>query len=361
MHLCFSITAHGFGHGAISCSVINRVMQHYPMIKISVMTLLPKSYLDSRLMNAFDYYQLGSDFGMLMSSPIGIDIKNSQLKYQQLFQQWQSHVNNEKRLLTNIKPDILISNISPISLDAAQQLGIATASVAPFNWAQIYQAYCLTKDSATQAVYQKMRTVYQATDRIFKPLPFVPLNDGSEIKIASINDQPIGDLAFLLQRLPANTKKVGLLALGGLPFPLDLLCWPEVDGLHWLVDQDIPASRTDMSQIKSLNIPFLQLVADSDFIITKPGYGTYCEIAALAKHKKVRVISLMRPDWPETPYLNKFLAQRVPFVEIDEKQLTGQALKEVLEKLNKLNYPELCACEDGAMQLVELLIDKSSL
>jgi len=69
----------------------------------------------------------------------------------------------------------------------------------------------------------------------------------------------------------------------------------------------------------------------------------------------------MRPDWPETPYLNKFLAQRVPFVEIDEKQLTGQALKEVLEKLCELNYPELCACEDGAMQLVELLIDKSSL
>jgi len=361
MHLCFSITAHGNGHGAISCSVINRVMLHYPMIKISVMTLLPKHYLESRLMSGFDYYHIGSDFGMLMSSPIGIDIKSSQLKYQQLFQHWQSHVDNEKRFLANIKPDILISNISPISLDAAHQLGIATASVAPFNWAQIYQAYCLNKDNATQAVYLKMRTVYQAVDQIFKPLPFVPLNDGSEIAIASINDQPSADIALLLSSLPATTEKIGLVALGGLPFPLDLHCWPEIEGLHWLVDQDIPTSRSDMTQIKSLNMPFLQLVASSDFIITKPGYGTYCEIAALAKYQKVRVMSLQRPDWPETPYLNKFLAKRVPFIEIDEKQLAGEALQKIIEKLSRVAYPEMCECEDGAMQLVELLIDKSLL
>jgi len=361
MHLCFSITAHGNGHGAISCSVINRVMQHYPSIKISVMTLLPRSYLDSRLINSFNYYHVGSDFGMLMSSAIGIDIKNSQLKYQHLFSNWQAYVDNEKQLLLEIEPDMLISNISPISLDAAHQLGIRTASVAPFNWAQIYQAYCLDNANETEAVYQKMKGVYQAVDQIFKPFPFVPLDDGSEIIIASINDKPVGDLTCLLQCLPAKTKKIGLVALGGLPFPLDLLHWPEIEGLHWLVDQDIPPSRTDMCQIKSLNIPFLQLVADSDFIITKPGYGTYCEIAAIAKHKKVRVMSLARPDWPETPYLNKFLGLRVPFIEIEEKQLTGEALKEALVQLSGLIYPEQCLCEDGAMQVVELLINKSSL
>jgi len=361
MHLCFSITAHGFGHGAISCSVINRVMLRHPLVKISVMTLLPKSYLDARLTHGFDYYQLGSDFGMLMSSAIGVDIKNSQLKYQSLFMNWQSCVDNEKRLLTKIKPDILISNISPISLDAAYQLDIRTASVAPFNWAQIYQSYCLDDNSETQAVYQKMSAVYEAVDQVFKPLPFVPLNDASEITIASINDLPVGDLAFLLQHLPRGTKQVGLIALGGLPFPLDLQHWPEIKGMHWLVDQDIANSRADMTQIKSLNIPFLQLVADSDFILTKPGYGTYCEIAALAKQRKVRVMSLKRPDWPETPYLNHFLSQRVPFIEVEQEQLTGEALRKVIEQLSRITYPEVCACEDGAMQLVELLIDNTNL
>ena len=219
MHLCFSITAHGFGHGAISCSVINRVMLHYPEIKISIMTLLPKSYLDSRLNKGFHYYNVGSDFGMLMSSPIGIDIKSSQAKYQHLFENWQQCVEVEKQWLQEIQADILISNISPISLDAAHQLGIRTASVAPFNWAQIYQAYCLDDTALTQAVYQKMQSVYQAVGQVFKPLPFVPLNDGDEITIASINDHPTGDVSALLKKTAKADKKSWLNCTGRFAFP----------------------------------------------------------------------------------------------------------------------------------------------
>lgn len=356
MHLCFSVTAHGFGHGAISCSVINHVLTHHAHIKISIMTLLPRAYLDSRLKGDVDYYQIGSDFGMLMSSPIGIDVESSRQKYQHLFENWQLSVDVEKHLLRMIRPDIVIGNISPISLDAAHQLGIKTASVAPFNWAQIYQVYCLDESRETKAVLQKMHSVYQAVDQVFKPLPFVPLEHGSEIAIASINDQPIADLTSLLALLPANTKKIGLIALGGMPFPLDLQRWPKQEGLHWLMDQTIPSSRCDMTQIKSLKIPFLQLVAASDFIITKPGYGTYCEIAALAKFKKIRVMSLRRPDWPETPYLNQFLIERVPFVEIEEKQFAGQALNLVIETLSLYDYPDEQCCEDGASQLLNQLL-----
>ncbi|WP_022940377.1 hypothetical protein [Psychromonas hadalis] len=356
MHFCFSITAHGFGHGAISCSVINRLMKYHPHIKISVMTRLPKSYLDSRLIAEFDYHSIGFDFGMLMASPIVVDVQNSRDKYQALFENWQSFVDQEKQLLIEIKPDRMISNISPISLDAALQLGIKTASVAPFNWAQIYQRYCLDESQQTQSVYQKMNAVYQAVDQVFKPLPFVPLDDGSEIILASINDQPQVDLVCLLKLLPENTKKIGLIALGGLPFPLDLTRWPKIEGLHWLVDQTILTARSDMSQIGLLNMPFLQLVASADLIITKPGYGTYCEIASLAKHKKIRTISLERPDWPETPYLNHFLSERVPFVEIDALQLSTEALKTVIENLSQLDYPNELLCEDGAMQLIKFLL-----
>lgn len=356
MHFCFSITAHGNGHGAISCAVINRVMQHYPNIKISVMTLLPKSYLDSRLTAAFDYYQIGSDFGMLMHSPIAIDVENSAKKYQRLFDNWQSFVDNEKLILDAIKPTVLISNISPVSLDAAHQLGIKTASVAPFNWAQIYAAYCLDSCTKTQKIYQKMCSVYQAVQQVFKPLPFVPLNDENEIVTGSINDHPIADLLSLQQKLPNNVKQIGLVALGGLPFSLDLKNWPKISGVHWLVDQSIPTLRSDMSQISSLSMPFLQLVAACDLIITKPGYGTYCEIASLAKHKKIRAISLSRPDWPETRYLNQFLAARVPFVEIEEVELTGEALAKVIVALNQYHYPDEVLCEDGAMQVVERLL-----
>ena len=357
MHLCFSISAHGFGHGAISTSVIERVMQLFPEIKITVLSLLPKSYLDSRLSGPFSHIKLGNDFGMLMHSPIEVNVQNSRLKYQQLFDNWQQAVNQEMEVLKQIKPDCVISNISPITLDAAIQLSIHTASVAPFNWAQIYERYCLDAEQAkTQAVYEQMLAVYKKVDYIYKPLPSVPLTCVNEIKIASINRRPKGQLQKLLECLPEGTNKVALVALGGLPMSLDLKNWPAIPGWHWLIDQPEYPLRDDMTQISDLDMPFLQLVGSCDLILTKPGYGTYCEIAAIARHKKIRVISLARPDWPETPFLNAFLAARVPFAEVHIKQLQGKYLRTVIEKLTALDYPPEEACEDGALQLVKHLL-----
>jgi hypothetical protein len=360
MHLCFSITAHGFGHAAISCAVINQVKEKYPDIKITVLSLVSRIYLQSRLRCEFELIPLGNDFGMLMVSPVEVDVQASALKYLSLYDNWQQAVDQEKQILEQIKPDCLISNISPISLDAAMQLNIPTASVAPFNWAQIYQAYCLEpkQPEINQAkfIFDQMVSIYRWVDFIFKPLPSVPFIRDKEIYVASICDHPPPGSAQLLQKLPAGINKIGLVALGGLPIKLDLENWPRITGLHWLVDQHVSQLRDDMSQLSALPFSFLQLVSSCDLILTKPGYGTYCEIAAIAKYQKVRVISIERQDWPETLFLNQFLSARVPFVEVKLSQLSNDYLITVIKQLDLLDYPQVQACENGALQLVSHLL-----
>lgn len=357
MHLCFSITAHGFGHGAISTAVIQQIMQNFPKIKITVLTLLPKSYLDSRLTGLYAHIKCGHDFGMLMHSPIEVDVESSREKYQALFESWQDVVNQEVEILKQLQPDCVISNVSPITLDAAIQLGIPTASVAPFNWAQIYKRYCFNcQDEQTVAVYERMMQVYKKVDYIYKPLPSVPLSEVNEVHIASINSQPQLQRERLLSQLPAGTHSIVLVALGGLPITLNCSEWPVIPHLHWLVDQPEQQLRSDMTQVSTLDLSFLDLVGSCDVILTKPGYGTYCEIAAIADKKRIHVISLERPDWPETPFLNQFLIERTPFMEININQLKGKQLNMVIEKVNKLEYPRTQACEDGAKQLVEHLL-----
>ncbi|MEH6453352.1 MAG: hypothetical protein V7782_09995 [Psychromonas sp.] len=362
MHLCFSITAHGFGHGAISCSVINSLMNNHPDIKITVFSLLDKSYLTSRLKGEFDLIKVANDFGMMMDSAIKVDVENSAIKYQHLFNDWPARVEQEKAILEKLRPDCVISNISPVTLAAAQQLNIRTASVAPFNWAQIFKAYCLPASSVkienAADIYSLMADIYNRVNYIYKPLPSVPLAQNDEIKIASICNQMPSQNNKLLNLLPETTKKIGLIALGGLPMPLDLKNWPRLSGWHWIVDQTQDHLRDDMTQATDITLPFLELVANSDLILTKPGYGTYCEIAAVARYKKVRVLSLVRPDWPETPFLNNFLGARVPFSEVQLEQLKSEHLADLIIKLNKQPYPEATVCKDGAAQLVEHLLSK---
>lgn len=364
MHLCFSITAHGFGHGAISCAVINYIVQTHPEIEVTVLTELPESYLRSRINGPFNLIKMAHDFGMLMSSAIVVDVDKSAAKYQDLYEHWQQAIEAESACLKTLNVDCLISNISPISLAAAQYLGIKTATVAPFNWAQIYQQYCLHSEQAivenAAEIYQTMAAIYHAVDYIYKPLPSVPCEQNNEIHIASISSQPKRAISPLKPVLANNVNKLGLIALGGLTMPLDLDDWPEIAGWHWIVDQLPPLSRNDMTKLSELPYPFLTLLAECDLVLTKPGYGTYCEIASMASLKAVRVISLARPDWPETPYLNTFLAQRVPFVEIETSQLNKLQLAVVIEKLFALDYPAELPCEQGEVQLVEHLLNNLS-
>jgi len=76
MRLCFSITAHAFGHGAISCSVINSLMRDHPQIDIVIMTSLSKEYLTSRLTSEFELVECSHDFGMLMHKRVRKNISS---------------------------------------------------------------------------------------------------------------------------------------------------------------------------------------------------------------------------------------------------------------------------------------------
>ena len=356
MHICFSITAHGFGHGAISCSVMNRIMKELPNCKITVLSKLPTSYLNDRIVGEFTHISIGHDFGMLMDSPIKVNVQESRCKYLQLLKNWDSAVELERRCLVDIKPDLLISNISPISLEAAKLLGIETVSVAPFDWAQIYQAYCLDEtDLTSHQIHKKMSDVYACVDHIFKPMPDVPNINHQEINIGCIASQPEQPSLDLLVDNELYDRRNILFSLGGFAMSVELSQLPQIDGWQWLVDQNVSIPRTDVRHLDDLPFSFLQLLASSDVVITKPGYGSYCEIAALAKYKKVRVLSLTRPDWPETPYLNSFLKLRVPFLEIELRNLEGQSLAQSILELSQLPYPDSLPYEDGAEDLVNYL------
>lgn len=355
MHLCFSITAHGFGHGAISCAVINQFIAQNKNIKITVISAISEAYLTSRIEGKFDLINCSHDFGMEMHSAVKVNAQASAEKYRQLFKDWEKAVEVEKQVLLTLGPDCLISNISPISLAAAQQLKIPTASVAPFNWAQIYWAYCHQEENAI-AIFNKMKGVYLQTDFIFKPQPSVPFDAcKNEILIDSITSVLGKPNRQLLDLLPTNVKKVGLIALGGLPMSLDLSAWPKLQGWHWFVDQPCESLRDDMTQVNDIDLPFTMLISNSDLVLTKPGYGTYCEIASVAQFKKIRAMSLVRPDWPETPFLNKFLSDRVPFLEVTMQQLNSDQFPLIIEKLIAIPYPEAMPLNNGAEQLAKLL------
>ena len=352
-HICFSITHHGFGHGAISCAVIAQLKALAPTTKITILSTIPSSYFAARLAQPYDLIAMGSDFGMVMHSAISVDVPSSETKYMQLLQEWPSKVTAEQALLAKLQPDLVVSNISPITLAAAANLGIPSISVCPFNWSQILARY--SHDSLlTLELIPLMNAAYASVTMALKPRPHVPNHHClKEMEIGPICQAGKDQRDALLKALQLGPEtKIGLIALGGMSVPLDLQRWPQKPNWVWLVDQAPPTVRPDMHHYQDTQLAFLNLMFSVDLVITKPGYGTYTELA-LARTK---VITLTRPDWPETPYLNAFLSHHISCAEVEPSQLTQTSFSSLIDQVMQTNNPHAPTWQAGAEQAAQQIL-----
>ncbi|MCE2596551.1 hypothetical protein K6Y31_17285 [Motilimonas cestriensis] len=352
-HICFSITHHGFGHGAISCAVMAQLQALAPGIKLTILSTIPLSYFTPRLQQPFDLIPIGSDFGMVMHSAISVDVASSERQYTQLQQEWSAKVAAEQALLANLNPDLVISNISPITLAAAHNLAIPSISICPFNWSQILANYS-NDPGLTNELIPLMDQAYASVVKALKPQPHVPNPKSlNELAIGPICQAGNKQRTALRQALGISLNtKIGLIALGGLSVPMDLSQWPEKSDWIWLVDQASPAARTDMRHYTDTDMAFLDLVFSVDLVITKPGYGTYTELALAG----TKAITLARPDWPETPYLNQFLSQYISCSEIPLEQLVKADFNSLIDKVMATSNPAAPTWHAGASEAADYIL-----
>ena len=88
----------------------------------------------------------------------------------------------------------------------------------------------------------------------------------------------------------------------------------------------------------------------ADAVLTKPGYGTYAEAVCNA----VPILTLARPDWPETPYLNAWARRHGCLEEISVTQFRSGDFGSALERLWQKPLPEPPEPE-GIQQAVDIL------
>ena len=98
---------------------------------------------------------------------------------------------------------------------------------------------------------------------------------------------------------------------------------------------------------------FSDLLASSDALICKPGYGSFVEAACSG----VPVLYVNRPDWPEAPVLVEWLQQHGLCREVSRDTLEQGKIAEVLEEI--WNAPGTKpVIPEGAQQVAEWLAER---
>lgn len=336
-HLLVCISAHGFGHVAQTAPVLNALYARMPGLRLTVRTMAPLAHLQSRIHVPFNYVREDSgDIGMLMSSALDVRIQESYHAYHELHRNWGGHVMHESRSLREFSPDLVLSNVGYLPLAGAYRAGIPCAAMCSLNWADIFEQYC-GAISGAHHVTSQIRVAYNEANAFLRLTPGMPMTE-------LYHRHPVGPVAAIGQnrrdeinaRLGlADGEKLVLVSLGGIPGKLSMEAWPQLPGVRWLVSADWRAAPPDAIVLESLDMPFSDILASSDVLICKPGYGSFVEAACSG----VPVMYVCRDDWPETSALTEWLHAHGLACEIGRTAFESGAFLGALEELLALPKP----------------------
>jgi UDP:flavonoid glycosyltransferase YjiC (YdhE family) len=328
------ISSHGFGHIAQTAPVVNAIAASCPGLRVTVQCAAPHSALVEHFAIPFEHIETAADFGMLMANSLDVLIEESHERYLAFHADWDRRVAEYADWLSAQGYALVLANIAYLPLAAAKRAGIPAFALCSLNWADIYYPYCRHLPGA-DAIHVQMITAYRDAVRFLIPTPgmAMPRLDNVEV-IGPIARRGRNRRAEIDTRLGlAPAERLVLVFMGGVPTELGVGSWPSVPGVRYLVagaKTGVPYGNHDsIIDFDALGLPYIDVMASCDALITKPGYGGFAEAAA----NGVPVLYTRRENWPEAEFLVDWLAANGRCAEIPRVALERGAIAESLHAL----------------------------
>lgn len=356
-HIAYYVTAHGYGHGVRSCDILDALLKH-PQTKLTMITDLPESFLRSRL--PFSDGRLAIrpgafDLGMVQMDSIRVDVETTLHHALKLLEQRQYLINHEVRILRKESVDLVVADIPSIPIEAATEAGIPAVAVGNFSWDWIYAPF-VERNPQWRQVIQQFEEGYRKS-RLLLKLPFSPPMSifPKQVDIPLLAKPGCPRRAELTKLTGADERKQWVL------LSFTTLDWKEmalrrvealnnfefftVQPLNW------PGWR-NIHAIDRTKIGFSDVLASSDIIVTKPGYGILSECVANQKP----IVYADRQDFIEYPLLERELKRFLRNVHIPAEDLYAGQLRESLEAIEFASLPKETLSDGGAEKAAEILI-----
>ncbi len=325
-HLVVSISGHGFGHVAQTAPILNALHKLRPEVRLTVRSSAPLTHLRTRIHAPFAHLPSEGDIGMVMSSALHVRAEESRAAYSAFHADWPARVANEAHLLRELGADMVFSNVGYLPLAGAQQAGIANAALCSLNWADIFLHYC-----GDGTITRQIQSCYANADAFLRATPGMAMQDLTNlIPVAPIADIGRNRRDELNSHLKlSQQEKLVLVSMGGIASRLPVEDWPRIASLRYLVQASWQTDHPDAIILESLPMSFGDLLASSDALLCKPGYGSFVEAACCG----VPVLYVGRPDWPESPPLIEWLQRYGRSCEISPDALNHGDFSAQLEQL----------------------------
>ncbi|HSE60265.1 MAG TPA: hypothetical protein VLA99_16315 [Nitrospiraceae bacterium] len=304
-----SISGHGFGHAAQVTPVLNELGARLPGLRAILRTTVPASFFEARLTIPWTLSPARQDIGCIQHGPLVIDIEATWKAHLTFHDDWDRLIEMERREMASAAPDLVLSDISHLSIDAAARSGFRPIALSSLSWDAILQGYLSPSSPVVaeqHAAIAHIRRCYEAAEVLIRPAPGMDLPAFKSIADVGPIVEPITpESARLRDAIGAGwEERLVLVGFGGISLTdLPYERMEQTAGCRFFIDGRPPRSFQRIHSALDLGMTFMTVLASVDMIITKPGYSTIVE----AVDKRKPVIYVRRHHFGDEASLVEYL------------------------------------------------------
>ncbi len=280
-----SISSHGFGHAAQIVPVLNELHRRIAGLTILLRTNVPARFFKGRLTPAWELSPAEQDIGCVQRGPLHIDQKATWNEHMRFHNKWEKRLLEEERAIRSRSPDLVLSNISYLAIEAADRAQIPCVALCSLSWDRVLEPFLDSTQSEQARILEDMSRSYRRAHLMIRPMPGLPLSAFPNIRdVGPIADPLAKDGNLLRGHIGASgDERVALIGFGGIALetlPFDQL--EAMAGYRFIVSGPVPDGHKRVVSDIGIPLPFRALLASSDLVVTKPGYSTITETVASA-------------------------------------------------------------------------------
>ncbi len=276
-HIAYYISAHGYGHGVRSCDIIRALGRLHSDVRVTIVTDLPEGFLRNRLTpgQPVTFRKGAFDVGMVQMDSIRVDVSATLARAHALYAEKSRLRDQEAAFFREQGIGLAVVDIPAIPIVAARKAGIPAVAIGNFSWDWIYGEFAeedprwdsfvveFEKDYGTADLL--IRLPFHAEMGAFKRIVDVPL-------LASPGRERRREIAAMTGCRPG--KKWVLLSFTSLG--LDDAALDHIESLSeydFFTVKPLEWRRKNIFPIDREKIPFSDVVASVDVVVSKPGFG----------------------------------------------------------------------------------------
>ena len=344
--LLYFVSGHGFGHAVRSALVVGEL--HRLGIHCTVITAAPKYVFDANLKGVgFDYLFMKSDAGVCQNTSLDMDLAATYAGWMEVFENEGAWMEKMMELAGRIKPAAVVSDIVPAAFLLAKRASLPSFLITSFTWDWI-TGYYRADDPRFAPVSDRLREQYMmAGAMIYSPLSFSLPPVEPKHYVSLIGKRSALTRRELRKKLGLDDRETFLVSFGGLGIKgVEKMGLREMNRYRFLFLAADASREENLITFSGRDVGHEELVAVSDALITKPGYGM-CSEAIL---NRTVMIYTSRQKFAEYQPLAAEMKKYIPTRFISNEELFSGGLKEKLENLPPFNDSLLTDPGNGAAQ-----------